>query len=69
MLTLDSEATLDTEGWDVIAGTDDTLSGWDQFSSVTLDGEAATYAASGEWTTSALRLYRDGNTLKLATIA
>ncbi len=52
-------------GWDVIAGTDATLTGWDAFSSVSLCGEAASYS-DGEWFNDKYRLYRDGNAIKLA---
>jgi len=67
-LTLADGATLDTDGWDVISGTETSLTGWDKFSSVNLAGEAATFA-NGEWASDSYRLFRDGNILKLATIA
>ena len=66
-LTIADGVTPDDDGWDVIAGTADTLTGWNMFSSVTLDGETATYA-NGEWSSDNYRLFKEGNTLKLATI-
>jgi hypothetical protein len=55
------------QGWDVIAGTEATLTGWDAFSSVSLGGEAASYSdGSGEWLSDNYRLYRDGNSIRLA---
>ena len=69
-LTLADSATPDSSGWDVIAGTEATLRGWDKFTTVTLCGEEATYyEASGEWSSVSYRLFMEDDTLKLATIA
>ena len=67
-ITLAKDAEPDADGWDVIAGAADTLRGWNSLSSVTLCGETAEYA-DGEWTSYSYRLFKEGNTLKLATIA
>ncbi|MBQ7650799.1 MAG: hypothetical protein IJS15_07560 [Victivallales bacterium] len=67
-LTFAEDAELGTDAWDVISGTETSLTGWDKFSSVNLAGEAATFA-DGEWASDSYRLFRDGNILKLATIA
>ncbi len=67
-LTLADDAAPDARGWDVVAGTAATLSGWDSFSQVTICGEAAAYA-DGTWSSSRYRLYREDNVLKLASIA
>ena len=67
-LTLAEDAELGADAWDVISGTETSLTGWDKFSSVNLAGEAATFA-DGEWGSENYRLFRDGNILKLATIA
>ena len=53
---------------EVIVGNDDTLAGWDTFSSVMLVGEAAAFA-DGAWASDNYCLFRDGNALKLASIA
>ena len=67
-LTLADGATLDSSGLDVIAGTDVSLKGWAQFSSVTLCGEDAAFA-DGEWSSENYRLFREDDTLKLALLA
>ena len=64
-LTLAEDAELGADAWDVISGTETSLTGWDKFSSVNLAGEAATFA-DGEWGSDSYRLFRDGNILKLA---
>ena len=66
-ITMADGAAPTTDGWSVIVGTNATLTGWDAFSSVSLDGKAAAYA-DGAWSTETYRLYRDGNALKLASI-
>ena len=65
-LTLAVNVAPTTDGWDVIKGT--AIDGWDAFSAVTLCGESAAFT-DGEWTTNAYRLFRDGDTLKLAALA
>jgi autotransporter passenger strand-loop-strand repeat protein len=67
-LTLADGAAPSSDGWDVIAGTDTTLAGWNAFSSVSLCGEDATFT-DGEWINDNYRLYREGNVLKLASRA
>ncbi len=67
-LTLADGAEPTTDGWNVIVGIDDTLAGWNAFSSVSIGGDAATYS-DGEWRNSGYRLYREDNALKLASIA
>ncbi|MBQ7651331.1 MAG: hypothetical protein IJS15_10250, partial [Victivallales bacterium] len=67
-ITLADGAAPDADGWDVIAGTSDTLSGWNRFSAVSLGGESATFA-NGEWGSVNYRLFKEGNALRLATIA
>ncbi|MBQ7651810.1 MAG: hypothetical protein IJS15_12675, partial [Victivallales bacterium] len=67
-LTLADGTTPTTVGLDVIAGTEATLAGWDAFSSVSLVGETAAFA-DGAWSSENYRLYREGNALKLASIA
>ena len=67
-LTLAANAEPDSGGWDVITGTDTALQGWQSLASVTICGDAATYA-DGEWRTDSHRLFKDGNALRLAARA
>ena len=69
-ITLADGVELGGTPWDVITGTGTSLKGWDAFSKVTLCGtEAEFFAAAGEWRTGDYRLFRDGDTLKLAALA
>ena len=67
-LTLADGAAPPADGWNVISGTTAALTGWKSFSSVSLCGKDATYA-NGEWSTDSYRLFKYGNTLKLASRA
>ncbi|MBQ7652682.1 MAG: hypothetical protein IJS15_17120, partial [Victivallales bacterium] len=66
-LTLAEDTAPDANGWDVITGADTALRGWESFSSVTICGDAATYA-DDEWATDSYRLYREGSAIRLAAI-
>ena len=69
-LTLADGAELGDDVWNVIAGSELSLKGWEDFKGVTLCGTAADFDSfNDEWRTSAYRLFRDGNTLKLAALA
>ena len=66
-LTLAEDTAPGADGWDVITGTETSLAGWDKFSSVTICGDAATYA-DDEWATNSYRLYKEDSTIRLAAI-
>ena len=65
-LTIEDGASPSSGVWDVITGTNATLTGWDNFSSVSIGGKAAAFA-DGAWCTDTYRLYRAENTIKLAS--